>query len=726
MNKEPIGLYIFRFVLGLALFAFMGMLYWSSVLVEDNLRHLRSEISSLKNDMFSIRAKTDKMCDKMVSKILQNQENWQKVIQKIGVEPKEGAIEQEEAKGASKLERRHRPHIDPMLPNLLSEDLFYAETLPRLLGPNFEAHGTFQGAAVGKPNDLHPFSNWSHILAWTAMCRVSAARMETGKYETFAPNMAIKIESRSRKDSTASEFWIHLRDAVYWQPLSEKMFADKVELAPKFLRKHQVTAHDFKFFFDAVMNPHVQKPGAVALRNYIGDIEEIEVVDDLTFVVRWRTHEVVKEGGESISKIKYIGRMWTGALTPLPRFVYQYFADGTKIVDDDGDPETYRKNSVWAQNFSEHWAKNIIVSCGPWIFKEMTDRQIKFRRNPDHFFPYDNLAKKSVFVFKNSPDNVWQEFKTKAIDTHVLRPDQLVELDDFLASDLYKQQEKEGAAVKRIDYNGRTYAYIGWNMNKAFFKSQKVRQALTQAIDRKRIIDQYLNGMGMQVTGPFSPFSSAYDKTIPPWPFDPDRSREILEGEGWYDSDGDGIIDKVVDGKATPFDFSLTYYVKNPTSKAICEYVSTALKEIGIRCRLNGVDLGDLSAEMDDKEFDAVLMGWAGGTPPEDPRQLWHSEGAKEPGSSNIVGFANGEADLLIEKLAFEDNKEARGKLYHRFHRIINEEQPYTFLYAPKTVMLYREYIKNVFIPAERQDLIPGADVAEPLSSIFWIKKRKG
>ena len=166
--------------------------------------------------------------------------------------------------------------------------------------------------------------------------------------------------------------------------------------------------------------------------------------------------------------------------------------------------------------------------------------------------------------------------------------------------------------------------------------------------------------------------------------------------------------------------------MKNPTTKAICEYVATALKEIGVKCLLNGVDIADLSAKFDDKGFDALCLGWGLGTPPEDPRQLWHSVGAKEPGSSNAVGFNDPEADQIIEKLAFEDDSEERTKLYHRFHRIIHEEQPYTFIYTPKRVMLYREYIQNVFIPAERQDLIPGADVSEPISSIFWIKERKG
>lgn len=149
----------------------------------------------------------------------------------------------------------------------------------------------------------------------------------------------------------------------------------------------------------------------------------------------------------------------------------------------------------------------------------------------------------------------------------------------------------------------------------------------------------------------------------------------------------------------------------------------TALKEIGVVCHLNGVDLADLSAKFEEKSFDALFLGWSLGQPPDDPTQLWHSEGAKKQGSSNAIGFVNEEIDEIIEKLNYEYDPEKRRELYHQFDKIIHQEQPYTFLYAPKTIMLYRDYVQNVFIPSERQDLIPGANVAEPASSIFWLKK---
>lgn len=711
MNKEPIGLYIFRFVLGFALLAFMSMLYWSSVLVENQLRSLSADVGQLKNDLFGLRTDTDRLRSDLMHAIGDSSRQRQETqLQPPLIEGSEPSVRQPES-------QRRTPVSVFAFDNLLKPDTFFLETLPKLLGSHFVPLHERRTATIGKPDNLHPFTNWSQVNAWHEMCNVRVARQAFGKYETFAPDMALRFEERPEASTGLTEHWVFLRDGVFWQPLNQEQFAGRVMLAPHFLRKHQVTAEDFKFFYDAVMNPYVQEPQAVALRTFYNAVREIEIIDKLTFVVRWKS----EESQEGRGRIRYIAKQLTSELKPLASFVYKYFADGKKIVDDE-DLNTYRTNSAWAQNFSQHWAKNIIVSCGPWIFTGMTDRQITFKRNPDFYFPLAALSAGTEVDLKDSVDSFWQEFKNNNLDTYGLQPEQILELEDFLSSPQYEEQARNGNAIKRLDYVARSYSYIAWNQTRPFFFSKKVRQALTMAIDRQRIIRQNLNGMGIEINGTFYRYSPAYDTSIIPWPYDPQRSRLLLEEEGWFDSDGDGIIDKVIDGKLVSFRFALTYFVKNPTTKAVCEYVATALKEVGISCTLRGVDLADLSSVFDDKNFDALALAWQLGTPPEDPRQIWSSSGAREKGSSNAIGFANAQIDAIINELDYEYDSEKRIALYHRFDAILHEEQPYTFLYTPKIALLYREYLQNVFIPADRQDLVPGANVAEPEPEIFWIK----
>ena len=592
---------------------------------------------------------------------------------------------------------------DETLPNLLEEDPYYAKILPEQLGAGFAPSGIRRAATIGKPDNLHPFAGWSEVMTWNRMCVGSAARMKFGIYETFAPNLAIKIEERG----DPPEYWVHLREGLFWQPLSKRWFPFGFELAETFLKRHPVTAHDFKFYFDAIMNPHVSELGAVAARTLFGDIEDIKVIDDLTFVVRWK-------------KPRYVSKLRTGSLMPLPCFVYQYFPDGKKILEDDSDSDIYRKNSIFALNFSQHWAKNIIVSCGPWLFDGMSDRMIRFRRDPDYFSPYDVLVEGMEVEIRSSFEPIWQDFKEGKFDIYLIRPEQLLELGRFLKSPLYASQKDK---IDRLDYLGNSFSYVGWNMARELFRSKKVRQALTMGIDRDRIIRQTLNGMGVPIHGIFLKGSPSNDPNLSPWPYDPQKAKRMLEEEGWYDSDGDGVLDKMIDNKRVPFEFTLTYYVKNTTSKAVSEYIATALSALNIRVHLNGIDLADLSKVVEDKDFDALFLAWALGTPPEDPRQLWYSGEAKKKGSSNLVGFENNEVDKIIDELDFEKDPQKRVALYRRFDAILHEEQPYTFLFSPKEVLLSRSRLQNLFIPATRQDLIPGANVEEPDLGVTWIKK---
>lgn len=682
MYKEPIILTLLRYVILAGILFLLGMLYWSSLLTEERLQTISKELSELRGQgRFSIQ------------------------------DPAATPISEK------RMERQSL--ADPSLPNLLAADPFYEETLPRLLGKGFHPFGVLKQAAIGKPENLHPFSPWAVVSDWISLVTGTVGTIQFGKSDVLAPDLAVKMEQRLNKASGKPELWVHLRDDIYWHPLNPSHLGTQITLAPHFFKKHRVTAHDFKFFYDALMNPHLQTPGAVAIRNTMVDIESFEVVDDVTFVVRWKTKEF-----PSGPKMRFIAIRWTSSLRPLPSFVYQYFPDGTKMVADDSDPNTYRQNSVWAQNFANHWASQLIISCGPWLFNGMTDQMIRFKRNPDYYNPLAALTQEIHYALKDTTDAIWQGFKAGEFDDITIPPNQLLEVETFLQSAPYERQKKEGLAVKQLNYVSQIYSYIAWNETNPLFKSKKVRQALTMAIDRKRIINQILNGMGIEINGTFLVNSSSYDKSIIPWPFDPDRARQQLAQEGWYDSDGDGIIDKEIDGKRRPFVFSLTYYVKNQTSKAICEYISTALKNVGIVCNLRGVDTADLSAVFDDKSFDALNLAWSVGYPPDDPRQIWSSEGAKEKGSSNAIGFVNSEIDRLIDLLDYEYDPQKRIELYHQFDAIIHDEQPYTFLYTPKVSLLFREYLQNVFIPAQRQDLIPGADIEQPQQSIFWIRRR--
>ncbi|SFW01345.1 putative transport protein [Chlamydia abortus] len=615
---------------------------------------------------------------------------------------------------------------DPRYPNLLSPDPYMETTLTELIGEDFVPKGVLRTAHVGKPDNLSPFNGYDYVVKMYDLCVPGLANTHVGKHEEFAPGLALKIEERMASDDSGDrEFHIYLRPNVFWVPVDPLRFPKHVQLAEHFMQPHPVTAYDFKFYYDAVMNPYIAEMRAVALRSYLEDIVSIQVENDLKFIVRWKAHTLVNEEGKEEKKVLYSAFFNTLSLKPLPRFVYQYFANGEKIIKNDSDPDTYRKDSVWAQNFSSHWSMNYIVSCGAFYFSGMDDEKLIFTRNPHHYNPKEALIEKRYVYIKDNSDSLFQDFKSGKLDLAYLPPNHVDNLVSFMKTPAYKNQASRGEAIREMIYPDRSYAYIGWNCYSLFFENRQVRRAMNMLIDRDRIIEECLDGRAHVISGPFSPFSPAYNQKIEGWHYSPEEAARILEEEGWIDVDGDGIREKVIDGVVIPFRFRLCYYVKSVTGRTIAEYVATVCKEIGIECSLLGLDTADLSQAFEEKNFDALLTGWGLGSPPEDPRALWHSEGAMEKGSANVVGFHNPEADKIIDQLSYEYDANKRVDLYHRFHEVIHEESPYAFLYSRTFSLLYKDYVKNVFVPKQRTDLIPDAQDEMVNLHMVWLDRKE-
>ena len=72
------------------------------------------------------------------------------------------------------------------------------------------------------------------------------------------------------------------------------------------------------------------------------------------------------------------------------------------------------------------------------------------------------------------------------------------------------------------------------------------------------------------------------------------------------------------------------------------------------------------------------------------------------PKGSNRVGFRNAEADKIIEALETEFDEGRRKELAHQFHRLLYDEQPYTFFYTRKSVVFWQKELKNVWFQLVR------------------------
>ena len=118
--------------------------------------------------------------------------------------------------------------------------------------------------------------------------------------------------------------------------------------------------------------------------------------------------------------------------------------------------------------------------------------------------------------------------------------------------------------------------------------------------------------------------------------------------------------------------------------------------KVGVEVILEPYEWSVLMPRLSDREFESVVMGW-GGDVLEDFYQIFHSSQIGNRGS-NYVGFKNAEADAIMEEVRRTFDEDKRNKLSRRLHRILHEEQPYTFLFTRPTFRLIDKRFKNVKI----------------------------
>jgi len=335
------------------------------------------------------------------------------------------------------------------------------------------------------------------------------------------------------------------------------------------------------------------------------------------------------------------------------------------------------------QQFNQHISTPI--GSGPYLFEKWDiGRQVVLRRNQHYWGPKPPL-KRIVYRFIPNPIASLQALRAHKVDLVIPEPEQFADL----ASN---RQFNRNFRCLRYWNPAVPFYYIGWNQDTGFFADRRVRLAMTHIIDRRQIIALLLKGNGHIITGPFYIHGPQNDPNIQPWPYDPGTARRLLDEAGWLDHDGDGIRDK----DAVPFRFRFMYCGDSTFYNRLVKLLKDAAARVGIDLIPDPYEWSVLIERLNDRKFDAAVMGW-GGDILEDPYQLWHSSQIGNHGS-NYVGFDSPRADELIEQARRSLDNTERNKLYHRLHLILHEQQPYTFLFTRPTFRLLDKRFKNVII----------------------------
>ncbi len=430
----------------------------------------------------------------------------------------------------------------------------------------------------------------------------------------------------------------------------QKTFEFKLRRGVTFSNGDPLTAEDVVFTWQLTMNEKIEAPRQ---RVYYERIEKVEALDPYT--VRFVFKEPYVKSFEIAATIQVQSKKFYSKFTPTEynRALGLLLGSGPYRLP---DPESWRPEP---------------------------GKPVELVKNERYWGDVAPAFKRFSWRVIEQPAPRLTAFKNGEIDMYT-QP----EAEQFLS-----MKENPKVQAFALDAPQTGYIYIGWNEQRdgkpTQFADRRVRQAVTMLIDRERLARDIKHGLATVNSGPFYTLGRQSDPNIKPWPYDPARAQQLLAEAGFKKVNG---ILVGPDGKE--FRFRLSFNAAREERRRITTYVKDALATAGIVCEPDPMEWTVMIKRINDRQLDAACMGW-GGVVEEDPKQLFHST-SREGTGDNYVGYSNPELDKTIDEARTIADMDKGLPLWHKVHRIIHEDQPYTFLYQEKQLTLVDGRFKGV------------------------------
>lgn len=457
------------------------------------------------------------------------------------------------------------------------------------------------------------------------------------------------------------------------------------------------TTKDIEFAYALLNNPFVDGDH---IRVYYSDLVDCAALSPQ--VVRMRYRQQYFKAFESTAEISHFAPPWHV-------YAKRFQSQGKELTLERLTPDeesAQKKISARGQEFGQFFNldqeyNRAPLGTGPYaVAKWENGDRLELNRNPNYWLPERaGYLDKIVYKFIIDASGWLPALQTGIVDfVPRLNQEQYFEVlngpPEWFAKDFVK-----------ADWFTPVFNYVGWNELKPVFQDRRVRIALGMLFDKQRFLETKMHNAAMIVSGSAYYFGPGYDHNVAPLDYSPETARELLTEAGWIDSDNDGLLDK--DGK--PFTIKTLYPKGNPLVDDLLALMKNDLKSVGIEMDIRPMEWASFYELVQQRDFDVITLSWA--MPVEsDPYQIWHGSGAgKNNRGSNHVSFNNSQANELIETLRLTLDPKKRQQIALAFHRLVDAEQPYQFLYCPKNLGAYHQRFRGV----KWYRIRPGYDLTE-------------
>lgn len=186
------------------------------------------------------------------------------------------------------------------------------------------------------------------------------------------------------------------------------------------------------------------------------------------------------------------------------------------------------------------------------------------------------------------------------------------QVDTVFTRSVSASQYKSGINSLSIPYSTRQLETLLMNHRSYPLESLKIRQAIRYGVNVDLISKNVYMDMVVDAETPVPSNSWLYYDQQSAFAYNPEKAKELLAEEGWSDTDGDNILDKVVgEGKKN---LRLKLYVyedpENDVRFETANMIKDMLKELKIEVAISTMDYAEEKEKLDAGSFDLALCSF--------------------------------------------------------------------------------------------------------------------
>ncbi|HRO08911.1 MAG TPA: ABC transporter substrate-binding protein [Saprospiraceae bacterium] len=436
-----------------------------------------------------------------------------------------------------------------------------------------------------------------------------------------------------------------------------------------------VTANDYIFTLKAINLPMTD---AGKYRSFTENITDIIPDPSDTRKCRVIFDKDYMLALETCTNLELYPQYFFDSLNILGAYPYNKFTDkNKKQLQEDKTLQGF------AESFnSTVYSRDKISGAGPYRFVSWTaDQNIVLEKKPDYW-----AKKTSISNLEQGPDKIIFHVIVDEITALAQLKSGNIDVMNEVSSDAYNDLENDPVMKQKLQFFHPSLTkqyYILINNDDEILKDIHVRKALAHLIDTDNIINKFEHGKAVRTTGPVHPLKATNNSSLKPVAFDIEMAKNLLVSSGWSDSDRDGILDKMVQGKKQNLEIEILI-TGQELGKNIALLLQENARKAGIAIKITEKDMKLIRSEhVRTRKYQLIPSILSQDVQIWDDLSRWNSAN-NTPDGANDIAYKNAETDQLIDKIPSTKNANERIELYKKIQQLIYDDQACIFLYAPE------------------------------------------